>query len=292
MIATGIGADAPIYAVSHTQSLVVNAIFGVTAALALVFCVRAAIRARQLYPLFLFLGGTIAVYYEFLTDILGRCMWVTQAEPGTFAAFGRELPLFAITNYMTYFPVACVTIYGALSRGITYQQWWKWVRIGIPLAFVFELYPVHAHWWFYYGEGQPLAILGLPLYWSFCAVMAVMCTTAASFLIVRHFVGERRSWVTIFTLPLGVVGFHMAVVFPVHATISSTNNLAVTTVGALVTIALTLSMLALMGQIVVRAQAAASSSSKEITQPHLSRASAPGQTAPASAAAPLRPSGS
>ena len=279
MLTNGIGADAPIYSVSHTQSLVVNTIFGITAALALVFCIRTAIRERQLYPLFLFLGGTVAVYYEFLTDILGRCMWVTQGEPGIFAAFGRELPLFAITNYMTYFPVARVTIYGALNRGITYQQWWKWVSIGIPLAFVFELYPVHARWWFYYGDGQPLAILGLPLYWSFCAVMAVMCTSAASFLIVKHFVGERRSWVTIFTLPLGVVGFHMAVVFPVHTTISSTTNLAVTTIGALATIALALSMLALMGQIVIRVQAATKSSSNELAQTQTGRGSAQSQPA-------------
>lgn len=280
MTTNGIGADAPIYAVSHAQSIAVNAVFGATATLALIFCIRAAVRERQLYPIFLFLGGTIAVYYEFLTDILGRCMWVTQGEPGTFAAFGRELPLFAITNYMTYFPVACVTIYRALNRGITYQQWWKWVRVGIPLAFIFELYPVHARWWFYYGDGQPLAILGLPLYWSFCAVMAVMCTSAASFLIVKYFVGVRRSWVTLFTLPLGVVGFHMSVVFPVHVAISSTTNMLVTSIGAVVSIALALSMLALMGQIVVRVQARAASPADEPGDSRVSARAAMDRPAP------------
>ena len=242
--------DVDYYALSATQSQVVNILFGALAFASLVFCVLTSIRERRSYPIYFFAGGTLAVYYEILTDILGRCVWATENEVVISSAFGRDLPLYANFLYMFYFPVAAVLIHRAIERGITPQQWFRWIAYGIPLAFVFELYPVSQRWWYYYGDGQPLSILGLPMWWSFAATMAVTCSTAITYLIVYRVLQGRHLWSIMLVMPLSVVGLHMFVSFPVVMALGSSTSLLVTTPAALITMALSLAVLWVVGRLV------------------------------------------
>ncbi|MEQ9450555.1 MAG: hypothetical protein RJQ07_03130 [Pseudomonadales bacterium] len=238
------------YALSAAQSQIANLLLGGLAVISLAFCVFTAIRERRAYPLYCFVGGSLAVYYELLTDILGRCVWATKGEVVISSAFGRDLPLYANFVYMFYFPVAAVLIHQAIRKGVTTRQWFNWMLFGIPLAFVFELYPVSQRWWYYYGEGQPLSILGLPMWWSFAATMAVTCSSALSLVVVDRFMQGRHSWSIMLVMPLSVVGLHMFVSFPVVTALSSSTSLLVTTPAALITMALSVAMLWAFGRVV------------------------------------------
>jgi hypothetical protein len=243
-----IGAGAPVYGLSSGESLFVNVLFFGAALVSLLYCIRISVREKKMYPLYLFLGGTLAVYYEILTDSLGRCVWATEGE-WVISALGRDIPLFAVATYMFYFPIAMVSINLALEKGMTFSAWMKAAFIAIPIAYVFELYPVNAKWWWYYGDGQPLAFMGLPAYWSFAAMNAVMGSAAIAFLMRKYVFKGKNEFLLVFVVPLSVVGLHMPAIYPVHMALSTTTNIIYTTIGAIVSILISTCLLVAVGKI-------------------------------------------
>jgi hypothetical protein len=241
-------ATVPIYGLPEVESAIVNSVMGALAAASLVYCLVAAARERRTYPVYLFVGSALAVWYEVLTDVLGHVAWATQGEIVIVRALGRELPLYANFVYMFYFPVALVSLDRALGRGVTWERWRRWALAGIPLTLLFELYPIHRQWWVYYGDNQPLPVLGFPLYWAFVNSMSILCVAALNWLLRTRVLGERHAWLLMVSVPLSLVCIHMPVVFPVQMVLGSTESLEATTAASLLTMALALAMLVLVGK--------------------------------------------
>jgi len=246
--------DHPVVAISATEMTVVTVIFGLLALASLGFCVTVAVRRRQLWPVFLYIGGGVAVWYETLTDVLGRCVWAPPGDwPSVVDLYGRTLPLFANFTYLFYFPVVQVGVILLLERGLPFRKWLTYIAIAVSGAALFELYPVHRKWWWYFGDGQPVSILGYPVYWAFCAEAAVTGGAAIIYLLRRNgYLPERRSWLMML-LPASLTPMiHMAIVWPAHTAISSSTDLWVTTPAALATIVLACIMIALIGHIATK----------------------------------------
>jgi hypothetical protein len=241
-------------AIGATQTKIANGVFNVGAALSLVFCLVLAARQRRMLPLYIFVGSCLAVPVEMFVDVLGRCSWATLDQPIIANLMGRNVPLLNLTNYMVYFPGAIVAIHAALEKGLTLRQWWKFASYGILLAWLFELYPVHAHWWYYYGEGQPLELLGLPLWWGPVAVLAVLGASGLTFVIRHRVLQDRHTWLLMPAIPLAVISTHMTASFPTFVALSSTDKTAITSSAALLTIAVALAMIHLIGTFVASDQ--------------------------------------
>jgi len=100
------------------------------------------VRRRQLWPVFLYIGGGVAVWYETLTDVLGRCVWAPPGDwPTVVDLYGRALPLFANFTYLFYFPVVQVGVILLLERGLPFRKWLTYLAIAVSGAALFELYP-------------------------------------------------------------------------------------------------------------------------------------------------------
>jgi hypothetical protein len=244
--------DVPIFALPPGESLLANTALGVLAAASLLYCLQLAVRQRRLYPLYVFIGGSLGVCYEFLTDVLGHVAWATQSEIVVARIFGRELPLYAYFVYMLYFPAAILLVIRRLDQGMSLCRWWAWSIAGIPLTCLFELYPLHQRWWVYYGANQPLPIGGFPLYWAFVNSMTLMSMAALNHLLLKNFLGAKHTWVLVFSIPVSLICVHMPVVFPAQSALNSTWSLVVTIPASLATIALSLALLQLLGRLVAR----------------------------------------
>lgn len=248
---TGAVGVVPTHALTAAQSRFVNTAFLFLATASLLFCAFVAVRQRKLYPLWLFVGGVLTEPYESLVNVLGRCLWATQNEPLLLYAFGRNMPVFTTFTYMFYFPIAAVSVHLMMERGMTARTWRNLVIGSVLGAFLFELYPVNNGWWYYYGEAQPLMVANYPIWWAFCAPMAVLGAAIGTFFLRKYVVGERNSWTLMLAFPCLVAGLHMTSAFPVFIALSSSINLAVTTAAALLTIALALANFGLLGRLAV-----------------------------------------
>ena len=235
------------HGIGQSQTQIANLTFGIGAVLSLAFCLVMAARQKRMLPLYVFGGACLAVPIEIFVDVLGRCSWATLDQPIIGTVMGREVPLLLLTTYMFYFPVAVVSLHSALEKGMSLRTWWICAGTAILSAWLFELYPVHAKWWYYYGKGQPLMVLGLPMWWGPAAVLAVIGSASLTFTIRRHVLGDRHSWFMLFALPLGIISVHLSASFPVFVALSSTENAGITNAAALFTIILALCGLHVLG---------------------------------------------
>ena len=267
--ATGFG-DPPSVALPDGELTTLTILFGVFALCALAFCVTMAVRLKKAWPIFLFVGGGAACWYETLTDLLGRCVWAAPGDwPSLVNLFGFEMPLFYNFLYFFYFPIVQVSLIVALQRGMSFRTW---IKLDLALAAgaaVFELYPVSQKWWWYYGEGHPLTVLDYPLYWAACADAAVMGGAAVIYMLRRNgFLPERYSFLMM-ALPACLTPMiHMAVVWPVHVAVSNSTNALLNTGPALVTVALAFTMSLLIGKVATE-QSMSDKAARAAGQKHL-----------------------
>ena len=64
--------------------------------------------------------------------------------------------------------------------------------------------------------------------------------TAATYLLRKHLITDRQTWLILIAYPLAVVGVHFSTSLPVALALNSTQNLLITHIGAVITIGLSL----------------------------------------------------
>ncbi|MEQ8743619.1 hypothetical protein [Parasphingorhabdus sp.] len=249
MTTTQFLSEAPLVPLSTTQWWISHVLLASLALLSLCYCIFVAFRRRQAFPLYILAGSQLVIFYEIFVDVLGRCQWAD--EWGFVSAMGRDLPLIANLVYMFYFPVAITAVNLSLERGFSVREWWRWAVLGIPLAILFELYPVNNGWWFYYGEGQPLTIMNYPIWWAFPACLATLGTGAVIF-IVRRYVLRGNDWCTIVLFPCILIGLHMSMAFPAFITLPTSTELRFTVPAAAATITISLLVYGIIGTLLSR----------------------------------------
>lgn len=232
---------APGWALSGVSHIAALTVFGTAALITLVCCVCVARAERRSYPMALFVAGGLCIFYEPLADVLGHCMWARQNVIVEMTLFGVDLPLFAQLVHFTYFAGGLVFLLRRLERGVSPRQWWTYYACGVVIAGAAEMGAIAVNWWHYFGANQPLYVLHYPLWWAFANVMAIFVMAAILHgLRARVITTNARAWLYMLLVPLSFTALHAGVSLPVYAALNSSSSIAVTTMAALATIALSL----------------------------------------------------
>jgi len=244
------GGSRPNWELSGGHELVANVVFGVVALLALGYCVRLARRERKSYPLFVFLGAGLSVFYEPLNNVLGRCTYPEIGQITWIETFGRKIPTYIGPVYFVYFSVTILWIMGRIRAGVTVRQWWTYYAVGVVLCTSFELIPIHYGWWRYYGDNQALRVLGFPMWWWFANPMCLFAMATLFHFLRQRFLTDRRSPLLVVLWPMALFATHGSAALPIFTALNSTSNTVITGVATFMTIGLSLTVVALTATLV------------------------------------------
>jgi hypothetical protein len=251
-----VSTDFPQFAWTGSEQTIAELIFGLNALGALAYCIFVAQRERKLWPLYVFIAAALVVFYEPFCNVLGHVAWAEINQHTVFTLFGRDVPLAVCLIYMFYFGAPVTWLMLRMQAGVTSGQLWRYYGIGVLVAAAFEPLLCNGNigiqWWLYYGDNQPLAFTGLPMYWPFISATCVFATAAVFHLMRRYlFDGDdRKAWLFIPVGPLVTWAVHGSASAPVFAALSSGWSEVGTTITCLMTIAFSIGWMWLFARLV------------------------------------------
>jgi len=247
----------PSFSISGSSQTTAELAFGGAALLALAYCIRVARSERKAWPLYVFAGSTLLVFYEPINNFLGHCAYPTPSTDTMLTYLGQHVPVSTWFIYMFYFSVAVPLLMRRLEQGVTARQLASYYGIAVVLCAAFEPLFANVHlgvrWWYYYGSNQPLDFTGLPMFWWFANAMVVLVMAMIFHLLRRHLF--TRDWHTLAFIPLAplvLIAIHGSAGVPYYIAITSTTGKLWTTVGTLGSIAISIFYMVLFGAAVVR----------------------------------------
>ncbi len=243
------GASRSNWELSGGHELVANLLFGVVALLALGYCVHLARRERKSYPLFVFLGAGLSVFYEPINNVLGLCTYPEIGQVTWIETLGRKIPTYIGAVYFFYFSATILWIMGRIRAGVTIRQWWRYYAVGVVVCTSFELIPIHYGWWKYYGDNQALRILGFPMWWWFANPMCLFAMATLFHYLRQRVLSDRLSPLLVVLWPMALFATHGSAALPIFTALNSTSSTAITGLATLFTIGLALMMVALTGKL-------------------------------------------
>ena len=244
------GGARPNWELSAGHELVANVLFGVVGLLALGYCVHLARRERRSYPLFVFLGAGLSVFYEPINNVLGHCTYPEIGQVTWIETFGRRIPTYIGPVYFFYFSATILWLMGRIRAGVTTRRWWTYYSVGVAACTSFELVPIHYGWWKYYGGNQGLRILGFPMWWWFVNPMCLFAMATLFHFLRKHVITDGLSPLLVLLWPMALFATHGSAAIPVYTALNSTSSTAVTTLATLLTIGLALMVMTLTGKLV------------------------------------------
>lgn len=245
----------PDWELSAGTQITANAVFFSTAAAVLVYALYVARKDRALWPLYLFVAAGVCVFYETIIDHLGAVTYGEQNLTTVYHLWDREIPLYILGVYITYFGLAATWLMRALDRGVTERQWWKYYWWHVVVCFAFEPIPIHFDLWKYWGDNQPFGLFGFPAWWWFANGAMLYNATAIMYLVRRHLIADRHSFILILLYPAAIFAIHGSAAIPVGLALNSTTNQLVIEVAQIVTIAVAFMYTWLFGKAVTGAGA-------------------------------------
>jgi hypothetical protein len=111
----------PSWELSSGHALVANLLFGGVGLLALAYCIHLARKEHQRYPLFVFLGAGLCVFYEPINNVLGHCTYPEISQITWIETFGRRIPSYIGPVYFFYFSATILWIMGRIRAGVLEQ---------------------------------------------------------------------------------------------------------------------------------------------------------------------------
>jgi hypothetical protein len=240
----------PNWQLSSGHELVANVLFGVVGLLALAYCIHLARAERKRYPLFVFLGAGLAVFYEPINNVLGHCTYPEISQVTWLETFGRRIPTYIGPVYFFYFSAPVLWLMGRIRAGVSVRQWWRYYAIGVVVCTCFELIPLHYGWWKYYGDNQGLRVGGFPMWWWFTNPMCLFAMATLFHFLREHVITDRLSPVLVVLWPMALFATHGSAAIPIFTALNSTSSTVVTTLATLLTIGLALMVMALTGKLV------------------------------------------
>jgi hypothetical protein len=241
----------PDWALALTEQTIAGVIFGLAALAALAYMIYVARAERTMWPVYLFLGCGLGVFYEPINNVLGHCTYPEIGQFTWISTFGRDIPVYIGFVYFFYFSASILWISRRIAAGITARQWWTYYAVFTVLVTCFEFVPIHRGWWQYYGDNQALRVLGFPMWWwvlnSFCLfVIATLFHHLRARLLTR-----RTSVLLIPMVPLALFAVHGAAAIPIFTALNSTDNRVITTLASLASMLLALIGMWLAGKAAV-----------------------------------------
>ena len=261
----------PDWELAHREQLIACVIFGVAALSALVYMAVVARKDRSPWPLYLFLGCGLSVFYEPINNVLGHCTYPEIHQLTWITTFGREIPVYIGLVYFFYFSASVLFVMQRIRAGITANQWWKYYGVFTVLVTCFEFIPISRGWWMYYGDNQALRVLGFPMWWWVLNSYCLFGTATVLHHVQRRLrLSGHRSALLVVLYPMVLVAFHATAAIPVFTTLNSSASLAVNTFGTLATMGL-----GLLGVWAVSHWAIGQGKQREATAPRITATGSP-----------------
>lgn len=211
-------------------------VFGVFAATSWAYAIWLSLRTRDAVPLFILLGGGLAVLAEAPIDILGMCYWAEHGQWTVYESFGRRIPVIALFAYTTFYGGVVAMTVQQFRSGIGYASIWKWSLVWMVMEFLWEPVPIHFGVWTYYGA-QPFRLFDFPLWWP---PVNTVGAYGAAFLIYKLLPYAKGAGLLLL-IPGVIAGDLMgnaAVAWPIWSALNSTAGYALTVSAGALTIAL------------------------------------------------------
>lgn len=223
-------------AMPQDWQLYLSIAFGAFAAISWGYAIWLSSRTRDAVPIFILLGGGLAVLAEAPVDILGMCYWAESGQWTVYESFGRRIPLITLFAYTTFYGgVVALTVH-QFRTGIGYARIWKWSLAWMVMEFLWEPVPIHFGVWTYYGA-QPFRLFDFPLWWP---PVNTVGAYGAAFLIYKLLPYAKGPGLLL-VVPAVIAGDLMgnaAVAWPIWSALNSTAGYAVTVPAGVLTIAL------------------------------------------------------
>jgi hypothetical protein len=235
----------PNWTLSTETQIAISVVFFVGALVALVWAIHLCRTERKSWPIFLYLAGGICIFYEVVGDLVGGATYAEHDSiPYVYHLWGRYIPLYLVGVYFFYFGIVAVFFMRVLEHGLRPGQYWKdyWLLFAGHVVFcaLFEQIPIHIGMWRYWGDNQPFSVFGFPAWWWFANSSMILNATAATYLLRKHLITERQTWLILIAYPMAVVGVHFSTALPVGLALNSTQDRLITHICALITIGLSL----------------------------------------------------
>lgn len=224
--------DVPMPEDLQTALLVVLGAFAVVAITGMIVDAR---RERDPVPLYILLGGALAILYEPLGDILVLAYYPEDGQHTWISLFGRDVPVFIGLTYV-WFMGPFILAFGKLAdAGFTVRRWWSLWAGAVVFAASFEIIPLlFGDSWVYYGD-QALMVADVPLHVAFADATFLFVMSAGVHGIRRAL--PRHRWLVVPAVPVLLVAGHASAALPAAAALYSTSDDALILLGALGSIA-------------------------------------------------------
>jgi len=193
------------------------------AAVVIAYLVSLAWRTRDPVPVYLLIGGALAIAYEPLGDSLVLAYYPEVHQETWVSLFGRDIPAFTGLLYFWYM-CPFVILFGRIAdRGFTVQRWWALVAASFAFVAAYEIFWMALdNPWLYYGH-QSMVIAGLPLHVPFTYTTFLIALGSGIYGLTK-FIEPRFHWLVIPAVPVLLAGSHAAASLPAATALYSTND--------------------------------------------------------------------
>ena len=195
-------------------------------------------RRKDWVPIYAFIGGGLAVFYEPLGDMLVCALYPMHGQVGWINVFGRSIPLFIGVLYFWYMSVPAIYFLRKLDSGLTRAGLWANYWLLIVLAVAIEVYGVSQSAWVYYGT-HAYVVWGVPL-WAPFTYAGFTLSICIGLHLMSTQLDRRYHWLIVPGVPLFMTGGHLAVTLPASTAVFTTSDPFWLWFGATLTIALSI----------------------------------------------------
>lgn len=228
--------ETPIANMPQTFQMVSIVLWGVGVLAMAIYSIYIYRKQKTLYAIFTLLGSLISIPYEAINNVLGHCLHPQIGQITAVTALGRPIPVWTMLAYAGYFAIPVILLIELMIKKnkFTPKRWWIAFVIAMCGAYAVELIFVKLGVWFYYGDNQPIKLLGtVPLWWGFVNGSSILSVTVIIYSLHKYLLNKKNEWIILPIFPMIVICAHGAPSFFAWWAVSSSMNTVVTNLGAI-----------------------------------------------------------
>lgn len=215
------------------------AVMLILAAAGVAYVALQAWRSRQWFPIHVCIGGALSCLYEPLGDLLAHVTYHEAGQVTLRTAFGFHVPLWILPTYLVSFGVPIVLLGNLLAGGrVSLAKWMAFFAVALVGGWGFEVPMLMMGAIEYYGDNQPLKILGFPVWMGFVNNATLFVVASLLHLFRQSAVVARWPALVIVLMPVMVAGVHAGLSLPLGSTLNGVHDPLVVNLMALVSMTL------------------------------------------------------
>lgn len=203
----------PVLLISRNLEIGLNVLMGLMLIACIYYAFRIARKERRPNAFYLLIGGTFAIFYEPLGDLVAHVTY-HAGQINAISAFGFDIPTWMIPAYSLVAGTSITWMVDVIRSGVTWKKWWTLYGIMLVSAILFELPLVFLGAIEYYGQ-QSFTILGYPAWMAFMNCTGIIFVPGTIiYLLTEHGIIHRgNGFLLVPLVPLVVAGSHSAAGF-------------------------------------------------------------------------------